>query len=636
VITAFIRYSWTSWQAARELLHDDEWLIEIQALMAERTTLSVGQASPGTWRGRELQTVLRWFQDPRLNTVPGRKTLRLARQQAEPQQPDILSQVHWVERTADHLASASNFRMSTQELYLWLRRICASDFPTLLLWHDTRVALRIFNVAPEGIVVPRCEADDRRGVRQAVRVCVNHLLGSLGRFGPRGAWIGVAFAKEQDAAACEEIPIRRCDESLLIEPDLSWFARHWPQLKRSAISAGMPAWTVLEEACLRSRAGSKLARLNAIVSRLQREVEKLNGQAAMDFSRARDFIVTTDRWLSRSVGTKVWHADPHCWWISRNVVGELSLPAGFANSIREARRSHRGALLEKAAVARRPRNPSQNIPYPLQLRTKDARDVVLEAEEFYDWIVKGNACRSTPPWVPERISGDLGWIVRQLPSGLSFLATDPNPRRAADLHAIRQSHRPNFCRSLEGRLLKPPAGLFDNRLLRLHDQEAPSHTSAQQTFFLSPYLTTSTQPLIDAEVAGPLYARAPDIVPRILSRETRSATLGEIDEASGIWILCAESIQRVRQMSTSSLIAHYFVEVHPALGSADWLEVLIDRKRSCFPALSVLAWKCVAHNISASQGGAVSFTSLRASTGKTFVRNSAGEILPAEWIVRGL
>ncbi len=632
MIDACFRYSWLSWDSAKELLPDDVELVEFENLISARDELlAFVQERLLSPAPSDLSNVLRWVINPQCLRPPSKRTLNKAAVHAHSCSSEVQQAVEWVKRFASCLTEMPTRRLPDHYLEQWLERLAKTDFPAILLWRNFALATRIFCVDERGTVRAR-KPERLHTLRQSVRVCASYLLASLGRLSPRGAWSGVGFAKGE-SANCEPISIAHSDECFYVAPDIAWFARHWSCVQISNIAPGVGPWNFLREAI-----GDNDDERQRILADLQARALKV-APVALSFFDVSEFLKESSNRLAATLPHSVWLRDPHSWWIDRGLAAEASLPSGFTATLRAAADAHLAFHKHVGTIGATttPIHPYRRAPFVTRIGTTSPGRIVLMAEEQFDWIVRhGTEDDSEHAWVPAHMSQELGWVARGQKGTLSFLANDPNPRRVAERHAANLAYRPGYCRPLRGVMLAPPPNVLDNRLVRLPESEFDPRDLGdhEQGFFLSTLMIKETLPLFNLELTGPVYSEAPDILPLILGPTTTKVTYGEVDPNSQIWYLDCKWVASLKQLQSSMTLIHlYFLEIHESMGSPEWLDVVLGRKRSGFPVHSRLAWDCVFQQIKRT-ADPIAFSRRLGVPSRVLIQNAKNQELPTEWIAR--
>jgi hypothetical protein len=626
VKSAFVRFSWISWAAARRLCPDSALLTELATLGARREEHLKAPATHEAPQARDLRLILGWIRHPQVSNVPNRQVRSTALSRAPAQ---ARAAVQWVDEAAAVLSQMPRREISDRERLTWLRSVALTEFPTLLLWRNPTAARRIFEADGTNGTRVRYPDTERRAIKQATRLCLGYLFSSLGRFGPRAGFTGTGFFSDA-LGEVATATVCRPKEVISIEPDLSWFARHWALPRNTRVHCGLTAWSVLETAVKRTRNRSRRIHLS-ILKELRDAAEKL-GHSALHFSTVDRFLVDTDAKLRTTVDAKNWREHPHRWWVARRLDRELPFPAGLDAAVDVCAQA---SFPSHLVLGHDTPTITANIPYPSRVLALCPERVALSSEEFFDWILDTESTNLVSPRTPHIEHDRFARIAREFNGGLKFLAFEPNPRRSAERHAIHYRPRPSFCAPLSGMHLASPSNLVDNRLVRLTEVEVRAPESAGQHFFMSTLLCDQTAKLFEIEIAGPEYAAAPDIIPRFVSMgEMRRDIPGALDERSGIWILSNMDVMLILDQGYLALSAIYFLTVHTRIGAPTWLEAIIGGARSVFPSHSLMAWDCIARNLRNALPQSAAISALVPNANLSFIVNEEGESLPAEWIVR--
>jgi hypothetical protein len=602
-----------------------------------------------------------WAREPSFERRPPQRFIRQVDAWArEHGRNDLQALALWVTEVLAEFGDVGESSASDDAARLaFLHALASTDFPVLFLWSNPTLARHLFAADRHGNVELRTAAvASAKRLRRAALTAAAYVCGSMRRFAPRDAWVGVAFARQApnpdrglDAGESDTLArIDRCGERIALEPNLAWTERSWRDLPRRELASGVTPWQHVRARIASSTSQLIRERYEATLDELAATCERTSSEW-LDFRAVDGFLTRTDSVFERTVTPEMWRADPHRWWIVRYVGRELAMPSAVARATQIGIEAAYATARERAitlglacespsaqyeAGPGKPEPP--RVPLALRIAANAPHAILARADELTDWIVDASAAASvTPGFMPTRLSPHCAKVADIIEGGQRFVYAEPNPRRSAERFLMLPDLAPGgvaysaFTGGL--RALTPPRQLVDNRLVRLEEHEvAPNSVRPGEMVGLrSALVTDATQPLLALELACAAYRQSPEPLPRAFDpRQARTVSFGRVDPAARIWLLDLDDVRRlsVAVPQTRGLAAYFHLEIFELLGRPAWVEALVEGKRSAWPVSASVAFDILAN---AARTAAASIAILASQAfGGAVIRDERGDQIPAQ------
>ena len=532
---------------------------------------------------------------PLLRDLPAASLMRsAARWAADQGETEAEHLAGWCGALRDRLNDCIDADADDARDALLLARLARTDFPVLLLWSNTELARTLFVSGAGGVEPAPYLSANPKARRKAAATALRYALGTFGRFGPRGGWIGSGFATVSATAGVSRIA--RSDERLRIEPDIGWAARAWFPNDPGGILPGEDAWSYVRRKLV--EAGAAPAKRSTL-ERLCIEAERL-GQRAWSFADVDAFLRDTAARLARTVDPVRWPGDAPQWWVSRTLTRELCVRGDLPADCDRLYAAARADLRRSVPAAGR--SPPTADPLPLRVVRRNPAALICPAEEPTDCVLGADALRhGDAPFLPDRTPPATAVVIHAEGGRARYKLHEPNPRRTADIAARHLDTVPDYLRCDGASIaIAPPAGLSDQRLLRPAARETaveqvPAGGNAMFRFSLAGSCTGAQ---LTREMASPRYATAPDLLPILFDEgAAHHLSFGRLDPLTRVWILAPDEAHALvaEHDGPSRLHALYRLELHHALGSPPWVGLMVDGRMSRLPTGSPIAFRVLLH-----------------------------------------
>ncbi len=631
------RYSWISKGRLGGCFAASPFVSRFLGLMERRKTILFSMRDRAeTSPSRDVRVLCEWFQQPTISHIPKHKAVKNSWRYSNGHD-ELASVIVWVEQMSALLRESQEAKkVDYAELRETLEALTETDFPTLLLWSKTALAKRLFEVKDVGQktikLTERFQMNDHAFV-QAVNVSLGYLFSGVGRLSPRDGWVGIGFGGFKEGAPDLPLHIGDMTERFKLEPDLAWMNRHWSDLTPLALDPGLDAWTYLARRISRQKNAGIQAKYSRILDGLRAQATAVEGDP-LNFEKVKEFLGSAERVLRTSVSEIDWQENPHRWWLKRLFPTEMSLSPKAGLSFLKLFENMNRNLRRKRQTARK------RIPYSIAMKRLHPESILLEAQNFVDWIVEpANAQRL----IPAGLRSGCALVFWGEPSGFRFHYVEPNPRRPAERFAVNFPEIPAYCTDSSDRAfapLKPPAHLIDNRLLRLRcpEREKALETLApnDESSFYSTFVVEDTVPLLEKELQSSRYENIPDNMPILVSpRDKIVLTFGALYPSSKVWILSPADVREFcrRTHKAEELAAYYLLEVHELLGSPLWLDWMSQGKRSSMPTHSLVAWFHILHVFRRAEAG-IAFLNPQIDSSSIVLSDNKGAALTSQILIR--
>ena len=589
----FFRYAWIAPDRFAALLPGSAAAERLSAHLSRGAALAAALPERAL-RSGAIARLHAFAARPALHDLPPASLIRSATHWATGQDEAAAAQLAgWCATLCDRIGACTDGDGDDDRDALFLARLAQTDFPVLLLWSNPDLARHLFVCGAGGVEPAPLLATNPKARRKATTAALRYALGTFGRFGPRGGWIGSGFAIVGGAGGASRIAAG--DEELRIEPDIGWAARAWFPDVPGDILPGDDAWGYLRRKL--DETGAAAARRSAL-ERLRVEAERLAGRV-WSFADVDAFLRDTAARLARTVDAARWRDDPHRWWVSRVLTRELRVRADFPDDCDRLYAAARAEFVRAAPAANRPA-PADG-PFPARLARDDPPAALATGEEYGDWLIATAALgQGIGPFLPARAPPAAAVVIHAEGGRARYKLHEPNPRRTADIAARHLDRAPLYLRCDGASIaIAPPDGLSDQRLLRPDGRETAvaQVPAGRDAMFRFPLVAPSGAQLA-REMASPRYAATPDLLPFLFDEgAARRIGFGRLDALHRVWLLSPDEAQALAAAlkGPGQLDAFYRLELHGALGSPPWLGLMVTGKMSRLPTASPVAFRALLH-----------------------------------------
>jgi hypothetical protein len=525
--------------------------------------------------------------------------------------------------------------VSHEAVLAFLEGLLLTDFPTLLLWSQPQLARRAFTRGSNGTLTlaPSYRVAGRPQI-QFAQTCLGYVFGYAGRLSPRDGWVGACFGTFTTAGT--HVAIAPAMERFVVEPDLAWFRRRWPDLARLPLTSGQGAWEYLTAAAP--------TKLRPCIRHLREQVGRVE-EDPLDFGAVDSFLRDSASGLARSLCPGAYELEPHQWWIHRMVPAELELSSDVARELAATRADFREGLRGRGALVNEEGfRHDVPVPYPLRIKMNRPERIVQDADEWFDWVVTDDrTADETLAYFPIHLDRNASAVFQGDARGIRFLYVEPNPRRVAERFAARMPSRPAFVNELydlNAIALAPPEGCVDNRLIRIatgeHELERAPHDV--DALFFSTLMSPVTSPHFGRELLSPRYRRAHDIVPIFADAgDCQRRSFGRLYRNDGVWSLSQDEARATAKACRNGLdLARlFFLEIAPPLNDWSWLVLMHGQKRHALSIRSEVSWLYLHHVLRTTDGPVTALMHSTAGGVQSALVDARGDSLPIQLMIRG-